>query len=70
MKTNSTGSSDSSYHAYLLKIWLEHERQVTGNDWRFSLENAHSGIRRGFTDLDSLLIYLQDLTGPQRDTAE
>ena len=70
MKTSPTDSSSNSYHAYLLKIWLEQESEMATSAWRFSLEDAHSGSRRGFTDLDSLLIYLQDLTVRQRAAAE
>ena len=70
MKTEATRNPDISYHAYLLKIWLEHDREITTNSWRFSLEDAHTGMRRGFTDLEALLIYLEDLTRQHPGTAE
>ncbi len=69
MKTSATDSSSNSYHAYLLKIWLEQEGEMTASAWRFSLEDAHNGTRRGFTDLESLLVYLQNLTAPRRGSA-
>jgi hypothetical protein len=69
MRISAPGSSNNSYHAYLLKIWLEHDCEMTVSAWRFSLEDAHSGTRRGFNDLDSLLVYLQNLTGPRRGSA-
>ncbi len=70
MKTHQTGNSENPYHAYLLKIWQEYELERPNRSWRFSLEDAHTGIRRGFSDLDALLIYLQDLVMPHPDTAE
>jgi hypothetical protein len=69
MKTDLTGKPESACHAYLLKIWLEHDREIATQTWRFSLEDAHSGNRRGFTDLDSLLVYLQNLTEKRRGSA-
>ena len=69
MNSSSTASSNQPYHAYLLKIWLEADGEMPAGAWRFSLEDAHSGTRRGFTDLDSLLVYLQNLTGPRRGPA-
>lgn len=47
------------YHALLLRIWrVEGEGQ---RRWRASIENAHSGERRGFSDLAALLAYLEAL---------
>jgi hypothetical protein len=64
MKIQSTGKPESTYHAYLLRIWWEPDQSSPGSSsWRFSLENAHAGTRVGFRDLDSLLVFLNDLTG-------
>ena len=59
-----------SYQAYLLRIWLENQPGVDGlpPDWRFSLEDAHSGARRGFASLETLADYLRELlSGSLRD---
>ncbi len=69
MNTSANASSNPPYHAYLLKVWREDDNAMPAGAWRFSLEDAHSGTRRGFTDLDSLMVYLQNLTGPRRDPA-
>ena len=62
MRTQPTGKPESTYHAYLLKIWLEPHPGLPGSSsWRFSLEDAHASTRRGFRDLDSLHIFLNDL---------
>lgn len=66
MKSSPNSNPNGAYHAYLLKIWLETDGEMSKSAWRFSLEDAHSGTRRGFTDLDSLWVYLQNLTGNQR----
>jgi hypothetical protein len=52
-----------SYQAYLLRIWQESQSGADGLPpcWRFSLEDARSGTRRGFANLDSLADYLRDL---------
>lgn len=47
------------YHAYLLRLWLvEQDEQWV---WRISLENIHTGVRRGFVSMDALTVYLNDL---------
>lgn len=52
-----------SYQAYLLRVWLESQTGADNlpPDWRFSLEDAHSGARRGFTSLETLVDYLREL---------
>jgi hypothetical protein len=52
------------YRSYLLTVWEERNADpdlpVT---WRFSLEDARTGRRRGFADLEALLAALQqDMT--------
>jgi hypothetical protein len=57
--------TERTSHAYLLKIWCEEDQQISpGNSWRFSLEEVQTGTRRGFRDLETLLVYLSDLTTP------
>jgi hypothetical protein len=48
------------YRAYLLRLW-----QVEGDDrpaWHASLEDPHTGERRGFADLAGLFEYLEEQT--------
>lgn len=49
------------YHTYLLRCWQERSNQAEGvlKVWRFSLENPHTGQRRGFASLEALLASLQ-----------
>ena len=62
MKNQPTGKPETAFHAYLLRIWLEPNPGLPGSScWRFSLEDAHARTRRGFRDLDSLHIFLNDL---------
>ncbi len=48
------------YCAYLLRCWEAADR---GSDllpaWRYSLEDPHSGERRGFASLDALVAHLR-----------
>ncbi|MCB0174956.1 MAG: hypothetical protein KDJ97_30895 [Anaerolineae bacterium] len=52
------------YHAYLLRFWGERihipEDAVV---WRFSLEDPHTGERRGFANLQQLLAFLDEQIG-------
>ena len=46
------------YVAYMLRLW-----QVRSGEewsWRFSLEHARTGARKGFTSLEELCAYLQE----------
>lgn len=69
MKSSLNSNPNDAYHAYLLKIWLETDDEMSKSAWRFSLEDVHSGARRGFTNLDSLWVYLQNLTGDRGGSA-
>jgi hypothetical protein len=52
----------ASYRAYLLRIWrVQSER---GPLWRASLEDARTGERRGFPDLEALYGFLQESVKP------
>ena len=48
----------ADYHAGLLRLW----RERSGGVWRASLQDAESGERIGFADLERLFAYLQHLT--------
>ena len=60
------------YCAYLLRCWEAADR---GSDllpaWRYSLEDPHSGARRGFASLDALVAHLRaDLGLDEAESAE
>lgn len=47
---------EKRYHAYMLRLW-----QAKENDqlvWRASLENPHTGSKRGFPNPDALFAFL------------
>ena len=47
------------YVAYLLRGWAEHSDDPTASlAWRFSLEDPHTGRRRGFPSLEQLVAAL------------
>jgi hypothetical protein len=48
----------ADYHAGLLRLW----RDGPGGPWRASLQDAESGARIGFADLERLFAYLRQLT--------
>lgn len=48
------------YQSYLLRLWRVDDGQ---EDWRASLESAHTGERRGFATLDALFDHVRSLTG-------
>jgi hypothetical protein len=48
------------YLAYMLRLW-----QVGSGEeltWRASLENPHTGERRGFANLEALVAFLEEYT--------
>ncbi len=48
------------YRAWLLRCWAERGRDaVAPATWRYSLEDPHTGARRGFADLAALVAYLE-----------
>jgi len=53
----------ADYHAGLLRLW----REGAGGAWRASLQDAESGQRLGFADLERLFAYLRRLTGDTLD---
>jgi hypothetical protein len=49
------------YRSYVLRLW---EVDSAGQRaWRASLQDAHSGDRRGFADLAALMAFLAEQTG-------
>ena len=46
------------YHAYLLRLWQTGEGEP--GVWRAQLEDPRTGERRGFADLASLFVFLND----------
>jgi hypothetical protein len=50
--------AQADYHAGLLRLW----REGAGGAWRASLQDAESGERFGFADLERLFAYLRRLT--------
>jgi len=55
------------YRAYLLRFWQERsEPPALPGVWRFSLEDPHTGQRRGFGSLEALVAALRsEVTGGQ-----
>ena len=48
------------YRSYLLAFWEERSQVPSAPAvWRFSLEDPHTGQRRGFATLESLVAALQ-----------
>jgi hypothetical protein len=54
------GASASRYRAWVLRSWTG---QCPGDSaelsWRYSLEDPHTGARRGFASLSDLMAYLR-----------
>ncbi|MEM7343689.1 MAG: hypothetical protein AAF485_05565 [Chloroflexota bacterium] len=48
------------YQAYVLRFWEESNPQAPETIWRFSLEDPRTGQRRGFSNLETLHIALQE----------
>src|SRR4051794_16397942 len=49
----------SRYYAYVLRLWEQQGNDHMG-DWRCSLEDPHTGSRRGFAGLAALIAFLQE----------
>jgi len=60
---DSNQPAPADYHAWLLRLWREGERGA----WRASLQDAESGERLGFADLERLFAYLRWLTSKTPD---
>ena len=59
------------YRSYLLILWEERGREPSSaGEWRFRLEDPHTGKRMGFRSMDELFGYLQQQTGTAAGTGE
>ncbi|MEO7908489.1 MAG: SgcJ/EcaC family oxidoreductase [Roseiflexaceae bacterium] len=47
------------YRGYMLRFWQERSQRSTQVAWRFSLDDPHTGGRRGFADLAALIAAVQ-----------
>jgi hypothetical protein len=61
-------TAERDYEAYLLRLWRVHSEGKTA--WRASVENAHTGERKGFTNLEHLFDFLRRQTGASSDSDE
>lgn len=55
---SSDENADSDYRAYLIRLWPVCSGGQTV--WRASAEDAHSGERRAFADMDHLFAFLEE----------
>ena len=53
----------TKYLAFLLRLWRGDDKKA----WRATLQNPHTGERRSFADLPTLLAFLEEQTGEQWD---
>jgi hypothetical protein len=71
-----TSDKPPRYRVYLLRLWEERgQRSNNTGAWRFSLEDPHTGERRGFANLEALIDSLRaeltsDEKGPLPDSVE
>lgn len=58
------------YRTYLLTFWEERSHDPAASAvWRFSLEDPRTGERRGFADLETLLVALEEeVSGGRHDS--
>jgi hypothetical protein len=49
--------NERTYQSYLLRMWRT--GSYGDEEWRFLLENPHTGERHGFGDLDALCVFLR-----------
>ena len=64
----STHDRPPRYQAYLLRLWEERPHADWPAEWRFSLEDPHTGERRGFADFDTLIAFLRQNTRQDRNS--
>jgi hypothetical protein len=62
-------TSPPRYRAFMLRCWEVRGRDPLGpTAWQFSLEDPHSGTRRGFANLDALMAFLRrDVVGEDQE---
>ena len=63
-----TKTLEPSYFAFLLRLWAVGDNQETL--WRASLQDAHTGERRGFANPDELFEFLKKEMRPRRPPQE
>ena len=57
-----------SYRTYLIRCWEERSRDLTlPAVWRFSLEDPHTGRRRGFASLEDMVAFLRGELASSQD---
>jgi hypothetical protein len=57
------GKRASRYHVFILSLWEEGgDYPDDHTQWRYSLENAHRVERKGFKNLEELIVYLEAWT--------
>lgn len=49
---------DLGYVAFVLRMWEERGASAERAVWRFSLEDARTGERRGFASVEGLVTFL------------
>jgi hypothetical protein len=63
----SVGAPGEHYQAFVLRLWCG--RREPGHRWRFSLEDPWTRERRGFSNLEDLVVYLGTMVDDARPTA-
>ena len=54
------GEEEQRYKSYLVRLW---QTESMGEwAWRASIENAHTGERKGFARLEQLFLFLEEET--------
>lgn len=61
-------TSPRDYRAFVVRLWRVRGRE--GPDWRASLEDAHTGDRHGFADLEHLIEFLEQSLAETRNDAQ
>lgn len=57
MPQDQTPRRPPRYRTFLLSLWAEAE---SAPNWRCSLENPHTGERKGFKSVEELATFLQE----------
>lgn len=53
--------------AFILRLWPERPAaKGVSATWRLSLQDVHTGARRGFASLEELFAYLETVCGADR----
>ena len=70
MKRQELSVKPPRYRSYVLRCWQEHTVHAGHGTlvWRFSLQDPRTNQRRGFANLEALLVSLQEELADDRDT--